>query len=331
MSNTLYYVNVKGTGSYVPSNCVTNHDLTKIVDTSDEWIRTRTGIEERHISVDENTSQLAYKAAVRALEFAGVSAQEVDLIICSTVTPDAFTPSTACIVQNLLGAKKAVAFDLNAACSGFVYGIAVAKQFIQSGVYKNVLVIGAEIVSKLVSWQDRNTCVLFGDGAGAVFLEQTKEKESILDFDLRADGSKGSLLECKALPVNPVRKIENQDELLAKENLSMQGGEVFKFAVKVMVEGIKTIVHNQNITMDDIDIIIPHQANYRIIESAAKALKVSIDRFYINLNRYGNTSSASIGIALDELNRSGKLQHGQKIILVGFGGGMTSGAVLIEW
>jgi len=322
---------IKGTGSYLPENIVTNQDLTKVVDTSDEWIRTRTGIEKRHISTMEPTSRLAYKAGMKALENAGTDAVDLDLIIVSTVTPDAFTPATACIVQSLLKAKKAAAMDVNAACTGLIYGMTMASQFIQTGMYRNALVIGAETLSKIVDWKDRNTCVLFGDGAGAVYLERAKVDEGhILQYTLAADGSRGELLECSAIPVNEAGIFA--DEIHNRMGtIEMQGGEVFKFAVKAMVSAVVKVLKQEKIKMDDVAWVIPHQANIRIIESAAKSLKTPLDKFYVNLNKYGNTSSASIGIALDELNQSGKLKRGQKVILVGFGGGMTSGAVLVEW
>lgn len=335
---------MKGTGSYAPCNIVTNNDLVKIVDTSDEWIRTRTGICERRITKNENTSQLAYEAGLRALQNANVSADTVELIVCATLTPDSFTPATACIVQDLLGANQAVAYDINVACTGFVYGIASAMQFIENGMYMNALVIGAETLSKIIDWTDRNTCVLFGDGAGAVYLERAERGGCILDVTLSADGSKREMLECDAMPIlNPFMEEEAVElpkqenvELVTSSNMKMQtihmlGGEVFKFAVKAIVGSINKILDKQNLTMDDIDWIVPHQANIRIIESAAKSLKVDFGKFYMNLERYGNTSSASIAIALDELNQQGKLKKGQKVLLVGFGGGMTSGAILTEW
>ena len=340
----MYHVSMKGTGSYAPCNIVTNDDLAAIVDTSDEWIRTRTGICERRITKKENTSQLAYEAGLRALEAANVPAETVELIVCATLTPDAFTPATACIVQDLLGAKRAVAYDLNAACTGFVYGIASAMQFIENGVYKNALVIGAETLSKIIDWTDRNTCVLFGDGAGAVYLERSNEESRILDLALSADGSRRELLECYAMPIKnafmeeePVEsEAQVSAELAANSNekiqtIHMLGGEVFKFAVKAIVGSIQEVLDKQNLTIDEIDWIVPHQANVRIIESAAKLLKTDLSKFYMNLERYGNTSSASIGIALDELIQEGKLKKGQKVLLVGFGGGMTSGSILAEW
>lgn len=330
MSNTLYHVSVKGTGSYAPKRVVSNDDLAQIIDTSDEWIRTRTGIANRHITETENTSILAYQAAKNAIDAAKVNALDVELIIVATVSPDSFTPSTACIVQDLLGAKKAVAFDVNAACTGLVFGITIATQFIENGVYKNALVIGAETLSKLLDWNDRSTCVLFGDGASAVYLEKSVDETGIIDVVLHADGSKGSFLECKAMPIKNFLT-ESEQGLQTQQHISMQGGEVFKFAVKTIFEGVREILKRQNLSLAEIDYIIPHQANIRIIESAAKLLKTDQNKFYVNLADYGNTSSASIGIALDELSRTGKLKKGQKIILVGFGGGMTSGSLLLEW
>lgn len=335
---------MKGTGSYAPCNIVTNDDIATIVDTSDEWIRTRTGICERRITKKENTSQLAYEAGLRALQAANVSAEALDLIVCATITPDSFTPATACIVQDMLGAKHAAAYDLNAACTGFIYGIATAVQFIENGIYKNALVIGAETLSKLVDWEDRNTCVLFGDGAGAVYLEYSQEESHILDLTLASDGSKRELLECYAMPVKNAFIEEEIQELQTgnsvdvltssnepKQTIQMLGGEVFKFAVKAIVGSIQEILNKQELTIDEIDWIVPHQANIRIIDSAAKVLKADFGKFYMNLEKYGNTSSASIGIALDELQKAGKLTKGQKVLLVGFGGGMTSGAIFAEW
>lgn len=317
---------LRGTGSYVPDNIVTNEDLAKIVDTTDEWIRTRTGIEARRISKKENTSDLAYMAAQRALEHVGVGSEKVELIICATMSPDSFMPSTACIVQEKLGAVNAAAFDLSAACTGFIYAIAVATQFIKTGMYKNALVIGAETLSKLLDWEDRSTCVLFGDGAGAVYLENSDDKDHIKCISLHADGRKKDLLVCSALPMEGT---ENNTE--PSHTITMQGGEVFKFAVKTIVDNINEILNQAALRIQDIKWIIPHQANIRIIEHAAKLLEVSTDKFYVNVQDYGNTSAASIGIALDELVKANELKEGDKVILIGFGGGMTSGAILLEW
>lgn len=323
------YVVIKGTGSYVPENIITNADLEKLVETSDEWISSRTGIKERRISIDENTSDLAYQASLRALESAGLSPDDLDLIIVATLTPDAFTPSTACIVQKLLGAKRAAAFDINAACSGFIYSIHIAAQFIKTGVYKNVLVIGSEILSKIVDWSDRNTCVLFGDGAGAVVLS-AQDNSSIFSVTIGADGAKGEALLCPALPVaNPYVKEDCNTSL--KSFIQMEGREVFRFATSIIADSIENLVKEQSITIEDIKYIVPHQANYRIIDSASKKLNIGIEKFYMNLDRFGNTSSASIPIALDEMNKKGMLSKGDKIVMVGFGGGLTYGAAIVEW
>lgn len=320
---------IRGTGRYVPENRVTNDDLAKIVDTSDEWITSRTGIKERRISSGENTSDIACFAAKNALEDAGVSAEEVDLIIVATVTPDMFTPATACIVQSKLGAKKAAAFDINAACSGFIYGINVAAQFVISGAYNNVLVIGAETLSKIVNWQDRNTCVLFGDGAGAVLVSSSTEK-GIGSIIIASDGDKGEVLQSAALPINNPY-VTDDLKAVGHNHIVMEGREVFKFATGVIVESIEEILRRENLTMQDIKYVVPHQANLRIIDYAAKKLCAEPDKFYINVDKYGNTSSASIPIALDEINKNGLLNKGDKIIIVGFGGGLTYGAALLQW
>ena len=319
---------VIGTGSYVPENVMTNDNLSELVETSDEWIVTRTGISERRITTGENTSELAYKAAVRALEHAKLDPKEIDLIICATITPDSFMPSTACIVQDKLGAVNAAAFDLTAACTGLIYAMVTADQFIASGMYKNILVIGAETVSKVLDWGDRATCVLFGDGAGALILSSEGSSKGILASNLAADGSKQAMLTCPAIPlINPFVK---QEDSQSKSKIEMQGQEVFKFAVRAVTDNIKTVLANSGMTPDDIRYIIPHQANKRIIEQAAKFCDIPLEKFYVNLGRYGNTSAATIGIAMDELMQNGILNPGDKLILVGFGGGMTSGAVLLE-
>ncbi len=319
---------VIGTGSYVPENVMTNDNLSELVETSDEWIVTRTGISERRITTGETTSELAYKAAAKALEHAKVDPKEIDLIICATITPDSFMPSTACIVQDKLGAVNAAAFDLTAACTGLIYAMVTADQFIASGMYKKVLVIGAETVSKVLDWGDRATCVLFGDGAGALVLSSEGGSKGILASNLAADGSKQAMLTCPAIPlINPYVK---QEENLIKSKIEMQGQEVFKFAVRAVTDNIKTVLSNSGLTSEDIRYIIPHQANKRIIEQAAKYCDIPLNKFYVNLGRYGNTSAATIGIAMDELMQNQVLNPGDKLILVGFGGGMTSGAILLE-
>lgn len=323
------HATIIGTGSYLPENVMTNNDLTELVETSDEWIVSRTGIRERRISTGENTSDLAYQAAVRALNKAGISAKEIDLIICATITPDSFMPSVACIVQDKLGANRAAAFDLTAACTGLVYAMVTADKFIGSGMYQNVLVIGAETISKVLDWQDRSTCVLFGDGASALVLSATEKLDGILACNLTADGSKQAMLTCPAVTLsNPYVKMENE---AVKVKIEMQGQEVFKFAVRTMLDNIKIVLRQADLKTEDIKFIIPHQANLRIIEQASKLSDIPMDKFHLNLHQYGNTSAATIGIALDELAQSSMLETGDKLILVGFGGGMTSGAVLLEW
>lgn len=319
---------VIGTGSYTPDNVMTNENLSELVETSDEWIVTRTGISERRITTGENTSELAYKAAVRATNAAGLDPKEIDLIICATITPDSFMPSTACIVQDKLGAVNAAAFDLTAACTGLIYAMVTADQFITSGMYKNVLVIGAETVSKVLDWGDRATCVLFGDGAGALVLSSEGRSRGIISSNLAADGSKRAMLTCPAIPlINPFVKHEGNQ---IRSTIEMQGQEVFKFAVRAVTDNIKKVLADSGLTPGDIKYIIPHQANRRIIEQAAKYCDIPLEKFYVNLGRYGNTSAATIGIALDELMQNQELKPGDRLILVGFGGGMTSGAILLE-
>lgn len=318
-----------GTGSYVPDNTVTNDDLAAFVDTSDEWIFSRTGIKQRHISTGEDTSDLAYKASKRALEQAHIPASELDMIICATITPEYFMPSVACIVQHRLGASKAAAFDLAAACTGFVYALAVAASFVQSGLYRNILVVGAETLSKSVDWSDRSTCVLFGDGAGAAIISASERGNGIGTIRLASDGSRRDCLLLPALPLsNPYTRADRERNC---SYISMKGQEVFKFAVRTMVDMISDIMKEAELAQEEISHVIAHQANYRIIEQAARALDMPIEKFYINIDKYANTSAATIGIALDEMNRQGRLRPGDKIILIGFGGGMTSGAILLEW
>lgn len=318
---------IAGVGKYIPSKVVTNDMLSQIVDTNDEWITSRTGIKQRHITTGENTSDIASKAALNALANANIDALDIDLIIVATCTPDMFTPATACIVQKNIGAKNAFAFDLSAACSGFIYGINVAKSMMKQNNIKKSLVIGAETLSKALDWKDRSTCVLFGDGAGAavLFLD---EDEGIIDVICNSKGSKWENLTIGA------KDIDNPyvDEVtIFNPYLQMNGGEIFKFATVTMVKLIKEILKQNNLTLDDIDYIVPHQANERIIQFAAKKLDISMDKFYININEYGNTSAASIPIAISEMEEKSLLKKGDKIIAVGFGAGLTSGACLIEW
>ncbi|WP_300258259.1 beta-ketoacyl-ACP synthase III [Clostridium sp.] len=316
-----------GFGLYTPKNLVENEKLQEFLETSDEWIRTRTGIERRYISLDENTSDLAVEASKKALSQAGLSAEEIDLIILATVTPDNFTPSTACIVQDKLGAKNAWAFDINAACTGFIYALKLGRSLIRSGEAKNVLVIGAETLSKVLNWEDRGSCVLFGDGAGATVITSTEEECGIKCVNVKSDGSKGDSLIIQGLPLNSPFKSGKE---VSENYINMNGREVFKFATRVMEESIVEILEKENIKIEEIAAIIPHQANLRIIDYVVKRLGIPREKFITNLQNYGNTSGASIPIALCESIDEGNLKKGDNIILVGFGGGLTWGAALIK-
>lgn len=316
-----------GFGLYTPKNLVENERLQEFLETSDEWIRTRTGIERRYISLDENTSDLAVEASKKALSQAGLSAEDIDLIILATVTPDNFTPSTACIVQDKLGAKNAWAFDINAACTGFIYALKLGKSLIRSGEAKNALIIGAETLSKALNWEDRGSCVLFGDGAGATVLTSTEEDCGIKCVNVKSDGSKGDSLVIQGLPLNSPFKDRKE---VSENYINMNGREIFKFATKVMEESIVDILEKENIKIEEIDAIIPHQANLRIIDYVGKRLGIPREKFITNLQNYGNTSGASIPIALCEAIDDGKVKRGYNIIMVGFGGGLTWGAALIK-
>jgi len=321
-------VGIIGIGSYTPPKVVTNSDLEKMVDTSDEWIVTRTGIKERRIAEpDVATSDLSFEAAKIALASANLSPKDIDLIIVATVTPDMLFPATACVLQDKLGAE-CPGFDLSAGCSGLIYALSVGTQFVANGTYNNVLVVGAEVLSKITDWQDRSTCVLFGDGASAMILAPV-ERGGFRSFVLGADGSGGKLLE---LPAGGSRLPTSYDTVSQRLHyIKMNGREVFKFAVKIMGEAALDAIEKAGLTPSDIDLFIPHQANIRIIESAAERLKLSMDKVFINLDKYGNTSSASIGIALHEALLSGKIREGSRIVMVGFGAGLTWGACVLEW
>jgi len=320
---------IKGFGAYAPPLVVSNDDLSKIVDTNDEWIVARTGIKERRISQGEDTSKIAAKAAKMALDRSGVKAEEIDLIIVATLTPDMCTPSVACLVQKELGATGAMAFDINAACSGFIYGVQVAYSMMNSNPdFGNVIVVGAETLSKIMDWEDRGTCVLFGDGGGAVVLSKEKSpKGKKINFYSKSVGDKGEYLTAGSTVVNNpfVKEVEVRNNKIA-----MNGKEVFKFATSSIIDGVNQVLDKSQLSLEDIDYIIPHQANARIIEYTAKKLKTNLDKFYINVDKYGNTSSASIPIALNEMYEKGMMIEGKKIIMVGFGGGLTYGAILIE-
>lgn len=319
-----------GFESYTPKNLITNDMLSKIVETSDEWIYTRTGISTRHISTEENTSDFATKVAQKLIEKANISKDDIDILIVATITPDFITPSTACIVQGQIGATNALAFDINVACSGFVYALSVADKFLKSGMYKNALVIGAETLSKLVDWQDRGTCVLFGDGAGGVLLTATEEQNGILAEDLKADGTCFKAITGGKLNVkNPFVQNDTQTE----QNdfyLQMNGRDVFNFATKTVPKSIEAVLQKANLTLDDIKYIVPHQANYRIVETVAKKLKTNLDKFYLNLKTYGNTSAASIPIALADMYKNDMLKKGDKIIVTGFGAGLTWASMIMQ-
>lgn len=323
-------VGIVGTGVYLPETVLTNAELEKMVDTSDEWIRTRSGICERRIIAEgEATSDIACRAARMAVQDAGISLQEVDAIVVATVTPDMLFPSTACLVQNALGLNRGAAFDVGAGCSGFVYAMAVGSQFVKTGMYNTVLVIGAESLSRIINWQDRNTCVLFGDGAGAAVLRPVPDGFGILSLDLGADGSGADLLKVPAggsrMPVTP------ENCMSTDHYLNMSGREVFKFAVKIIGESALNALEKAGLDKKDVDCFIPHQANVRIIEAAAKRMNLPMDKVFVNVQKYGNTSAASIPVAIHEAAAEGRIKRGDIIVLVGFGTGLTWGASVIKW
>jgi 3-oxoacyl-[acyl-carrier-protein] synthase-3 len=321
------YARIAGTGSYLPERVLTNEELSRRVDTSDEWIAARTGIRQRHIAADgETTGDLGYHAAVRALESAGVAASELDLIVLGTTTPDLIFPSTACLIQHRLGAAGCPAFDVNAACSGFVYALTVADKFIRSGAARTALVIGSETLTRMVDWDDRTTCVLFGDGAGAVVLKADAET-GILSTHMHADGGKKELL------WNPVGVSVGfkEHEKNAGVRINMAGSDVFKHAVKALDSVVEETLEANGLDRHDIDWLIPHQANLRIIEATAKRLDMPMDRVVVTVDKHGNTSSGSVPLALDAGIRSGKIQRGQLLLLEAFGGGFTWGSALLRY
>ncbi|HHV65694.1 MAG TPA: ketoacyl-ACP synthase III [Peptococcaceae bacterium] len=332
----MYNVEITGTGRYLPDFRVSNDDIAQFVDTSDVWISERTGIKERRISIRENTTDMAVEAARRALQDAELRAEELDLIVVATVTPDNFFPSTACLVQARLGATRAVAFDISAACTGFIFALSIAGQFIKTGQYQKALIIGSEVLSKIVDWQDRNTCVLFADGAGAAVLE--RGKQGIISELLGSDGTGAEKLACSAVPLQnkftgTCSDAENGSgsKFIRRDYITMNGREIFKFAVNIMPECILQVLENTGYSLKDVKQIVPHQANIRILEAAAKKLAINKDKFYVNLGHYGNTSGASIPIALDEMAEKGLINPGDLLIIVGFGAGLTYGAQLLRW
>lgn len=323
-------VSIIGTGSYVPERILTNEELAKSVETNNEWIVTRTGIKERRIAAEgEYTSDLAAKAAKAALENAGLTAEEIDLIIVATVTPDMFFPSTACFVQTKIGAKNAACFDVSAACAGFLYALEIAQQFITSHTYDTILVIGAEKLSSIVDWQDRNTCVLFGDGAGAAILQHRSGGHGVISTYMASDGGLSDIL---YIPGGGSRFPINKDNADQRLNcIKMNGKETYKHAVTSMLDAAQKALAESNLKAENLACIIPHQANLRIIEAIAHRLNLPLDRFMVNLDRYGNTSAAAVAIALDEANRTGRMKVGDYVLLVVFGGGLTWASSVIQW
>ncbi|MCS5421784.1 MULTISPECIES: beta-ketoacyl-ACP synthase III [Psychrilyobacter] len=327
---TLKNFGILGIGTYVPEKIMTNSDLEKIVDTSDAWIQKMTGIKERRIAAEnEATSDLAYNAAVKALESSNTKAEEIDLIVVATLTPDYFTPSVSAMLQKRLGAHHAAAFDLGAACSGFVYGLEAGGNFIATGMYKKVLVIGAEVFSRILDWEDRNTCVLFGDGAAAAVLGEVEEGYGLIGSHLGADGDLDDVL---IIPAGGSRTPATHETIDNRSHyLKMKGQEVFKFAVKAMPGAVEKVLENTGIGIDELELIVPHQANMRIISSAAKKLGFPAEKFVLNLDRYGNTSAASVGLALGEALEKGMIKKGDNIALVGFGAGLTYASCVMKW
>lgn len=323
-------VGIVGTGSYVPDKVLTNADMEKLVDTNDEWIITRTGIRERHVAPPEMpVSELCYQAGLRALEDAQISPEEVDLVIVATITGDYPFPSTSCLVADRLGAKHAAAFDLQAGCTGFIYGVTTANQFIASGMYNTVLVIGGETLSKILNWEDRTTCILFGDGAGAAVLRPVEEGYGFLSFELGSDGSGGKLL---SQPAGGSLCPASQETVEKKlHTIQMEGKEVYKFAVRIMGDVSVSVLEKAGLLKEDVDLLIPHQANIRIVEASVKRLGISPEKVVVNLDRYGNMSAASIPVALDEAVRAGRLHEGDVMVMVGFGAGLTWGACVLKW
>jgi 3-oxoacyl-[acyl-carrier-protein] synthase-3 len=326
----LLQARIIGTGSCLPDKIITNHDIEKIVDTSDEWITDRTGIKERRVVADnEAVSDIAYKASRRALKAAGVKAKDLDLILVGTFTPDSPFPSTGNVLQSMLGAKNAVGFDISATCSGFLYVLSVADAYIKSGRFKNILAVGTDVLSKIIDWEDRNTCVLFGDGAGAVVIQPTTKKNGIIDVEIGSDGKLGNIL---YMPGGGSRIPASIESVRDNQHfIKMNGNEVYKVAVKTMTRISMDILKKNNIPFEDVDIMVPHQANIRIIQAVAKRLKMPMEKVFINLDKYGNTSAATIPIALDEAVRQGRIKDDDTVLMAAFGGGLTWASAIIKW
>lgn len=332
MEDSMYYSKIVGTGSYLPEKVVTNYDLEKVMDTSDAWIVERTGIKERRVVPQEGigVSDLALEASKRALEAAHLPAEAIEMIIFATVTPDHILPSSASFLQAKLGAHRAAAFDLSAACSGFIYGLSIADQFIRTGRLKTILVVGAEVFSTtFINWKDRNTAIIFGDGAGACILQGSKEKGGVLSCHLFADGTSSDMLFVKA--GGCVAPLTHERLERGEQFLQMRGQELFKMAIKCLCEGIQEVIAYNGYTLSDIDLFVPHQPNKRIIKLVAERLGLPLEKVFMNIHKYGNTSAASIPIALDEAVRQGVLKEGDLVLLAAFGGGVTWASALIRW
>lgn len=328
MSNKVY---IKGVGKYLPDKILTNKDLENMVDTSDKWITTRTGIKQRRIADDKiAVSDMGYEAAKKAISDADLQPEDIDMIIVATITADMFFPSTACLIQKNLGIKSVVAaFDISAACTGFTYAVSIGEKFVKSGQYKNILIVGTEKLSSITDWEDRNTCVLFGDGAGACVLSKSEDGNGILSSYLRADGNYANLLKVPAGGSRMPASHETIDQKL--HYLKMEGTELFKVAVRRMKESIKMGLKKAGLSYDDIDVIIPHQANIRILKAVSRAIKVPVEKFFINIQKYGNMSGASTAVALAEAVEEGFIKKGDLVVLVAFGGGLVWGGNIIKW
>ena len=326
----MIHARITGTGAYAPKKIITNNDLTRLVDTSDEWIIERTGIKERRIAEkDQTTSDLAYEAGKRALKAAGIGPQDLDLILVATMTPDTILPSMGCVLQYKLGAKNAAAFDIAAACSGFIYGLSVADAFIKAGVYKNILLVGAEVLSRFTDWEDRTTCILFGDGAGAVVIQRQAGKRGILSTHLHSDGSLGDLLH---VPAGGATHPASHDTIRKRMHfIKMKGNETFKAAVRALEGVVQEALEHNKIKPEEIDFLIPHQANLRIIQAMAQRLNMPMEKVVLTLPKYGNTSAASIPMALDEAVRDGRIKENHLLLFEAFGGGLTWASALVRW
>jgi len=326
----MIHARITGTGSFAPRKVITNHDLEKLIDTSDEWITERTGIKERRIAEKgQTTSDLAYEASRKALKAAGLAAQDIDLILVATMTPDMILPSMACVLQEKLGARKAAAFDIYAACSGFIYGMSVADAFIRSEMYKNVLLVGAEVLSRFTDWEDRGTCILFGDGAGAAVIQRHAGKRGILSTHLHSDGSLGDLIH---VPAGGASHPASHDTIRKRMHfIKMKGNETFKAAVRSLEGVVQEALEHNKVKPEDIDYLVPHQANLRIIQAMAQRLNMPMEKVVLTLPKYGNTSAASIPMALDEAVRDGRIRENHLLLFEAFGGGLTWASALVRW